>query len=218
MNTPHLPHTIFYVYKPIRFSEWETFWRICSQNSLVSYPCVCEVCVFNTCMHLCAPCMHRTGVFCKSYEDSLQIRICILWGCLSCLVLVMVLRRLRRCWRFLWQSLHIQLPPLLTLPLILHHRWKSSPHPADAFRFKTFFFIIPTPRELRRRRRRRRSDKTTTFIDDGKKNRPLLLTLENKTYKERTYRVGPAHTGKCMHAHAHAYLFHYPTACRSRSY
>lgn len=50
-------------------------------------------------------------------------------------VLLMVQRRFQCCWQFLCQSFHMQPPPLLTLPLILHHRWKSSSHPTDAFRF-----------------------------------------------------------------------------------
>lgn len=52
-------------------------------------------------------------------------------------------RRIQRCWLFPCQLFHMQLSPLLTLPLMLDHRWKSSSHPADASAsdFHECFFI-----------------------------------------------------------------------------
>lgn len=62
-------------------------------------------------------------------------------------VLLMLQRRIQCCWLFLFQPFHMQPPPLLTLPLILDHRWKSSSHPADALRFWWVFFFQLQVRE-----------------------------------------------------------------------
>lgn len=63
-------------------------------------------------------------------------------------VLLMLQRRIQCCWLFLFQPFHMQPPPLLTLPLILDHRWKSSSHPAYALRFWwVFFFQLPVREE-----------------------------------------------------------------------
>lgn len=73
-------------------------------------------------------------------------------------------RRIQRCWLFPCQLFHMQLSPLLTLPLMLDHRWKSSSHPADASDFHECFLFNS---------QRENSSRTSNFID-VRENLPLL--------------------------------------------
>lgn len=111
----------------------------------------------------------------------------LLWACLDphlysvwlfiLPVFLMVQKRIRRCWLFVCQSFHMQpLPPLLTPPLILDHRWKSSSRPADAFRFWWAFLFSSQGAE---------SSRTTSFIDRGE-NR-LLLSFQYSHFLLDTY-------------------------------
>lgn len=59
-------------------------------------------------------------------------------------VFVIVQRRIQCCWLFCCQLFRMQPPPLLTLPLMGDRRWKSSSHPADAFRF-WWVFLFSSP-------------------------------------------------------------------------
>lgn len=79
-------------------------------------------------------------------------------------VFMIVQRRIQCCWLFCCQLFRMQPPPLLTLPLMGDRRWKSSSHPADAFRF-WWVFLFSSQIE--------KSCRTGSFIDD-REDLPLL--------------------------------------------
>lgn len=93
--------------------------------------------------HQWCACLHGCVCICmclymrQTLHAHISVSACLfIWP-----VLWMVQRRIQCCWLFLCQSLRMQPPPLLTLPLILDHRCKSSSHPTDAFRFWWVFLF-----------------------------------------------------------------------------
>lgn len=142
-------------------------WNACVPVISKSPPlCVLVMCV---CLHECVWPVY-VCVFMYAPDSSCTR---VLWAVCACLdpylysvwlfilpVLLMVQRRIQCNWLFLCQIFHMQPPCLLTLPLILDHRWKPSSHPADAFRFWWAFLFSSQGAE---------SSRTTRLIDGREK-------------------------------------------------
>lgn len=129
--------------------------------------CVClpeHVWPIYVCVFLYAPCVH----LCVCLDPYLHS------ACLFILpFLLMVQRRIQCCWLFRCHLFHMQPPPLLTLPLMLDHRWKSSSHPADAFRF-WWVFLFNSQGE--------KSSRTSSFIDGRETCRCFLSSVPLLTF------------------------------------
>lgn len=134
----------FWDFHPLSIRAHE--WCVCLPEHV--WPIYVCVFLYAPCVHLCVcrdPYLHSASLFILPF-------------------LLMVQRRIQCCWLFRCHLFHMQPPPLLTLPLMLDHRWKSSSHPADAFRF-WWVFLFNSQGE--------KSSRTSSFID-GRENMPLL--------------------------------------------
>lgn len=94
-------------------------------------------------------------------------------------------RRIQCCWLFPCQLFHMQLSPLLTLPLMLDHRWKSSSNPADASDFHECFLFNS---------QRENSSRTSNFTDVRKPATAFFLVLSSLFFSTIT-RIYCAATG-----------------------